>query len=106
MFLKPPPMRKHCGPGEPTIIGLRPSLPSDAVLRLPLLSLYSRKSFRGPASVAPRCIGAAFSFKSSRSHRLVKAHHGEKKRVEASRVAGPAEAGWPMASPWLSPAHG
>jgi len=39
------------------------------------------------ASVAPRCIGVAFSFRSSASHRLENARHGGNKRAEASRVA-------------------
>jgi len=39
------------------------------------------------ASVAPRCIGAALIFKSSRSHSLAKAPQGEEKRADASRVA-------------------
>jgi hypothetical protein len=49
-------------------------------------------------SADPSCRSAAFSFKSSRSHRLSNARHGEKKQAEAGRVAA-TECG-PWRKPW------
>ena len=102
--------------GEPSRTALAPEAPAKSGTVRPYpcypagkLSELNRRALAGGKN-RPDALGG-FRFKSSRSRRWAEAHHGEKKRADASRVAlhRPVQGGaavplcgMSMASPWLS----